>query len=172
MTSSLYVKCEWWWYYFKFSVLQIEYPLEGRSPKGSDVYFLLEVCWVIQLFCQIVLLFEINVVLVVPWWPDVTIVQSDITIVVPWQLSIGNIHDYLLLMGILFEILRIAKQKVVNVYLWYSVDRVPGHTSVGRLPILPVLWWGGLETLFFLRQPPRCGYGFIMAVIGEVALVL
>ncbi len=44
-----------------------------------------------------------------PWWPDVTIVQSDITIVVPWQLSTGRLHDYLFcycpLVGILFEVL-------------------------------------------------------------------
>ncbi len=45
-----------------------------------------------------------------PWWPDVTIVQSDVTIVVPWQLSTGSKHDYLFcycpLVGILFEVLR------------------------------------------------------------------
>ncbi len=67
--------------------------------------------WVILLFCQIVLLFDINVVLMLPLWPDVTIVQSDITIVVPCQLSTGSIHDYLFcycpLVGILFEVLRI-----------------------------------------------------------------
>ncbi len=45
------------------------------------------------MFCQITLLFDINVVLMLPWWPDVTTVQSDITIVVPWQLSTGSIHD-------------------------------------------------------------------------------
>ncbi len=33
-----------------------------------------------------------------PWWPDVTIVQSDVTIVIPWQLSTGSIHNYLLLL--------------------------------------------------------------------------
>ncbi len=46
-------------------------------------------------------------------WPDVTIVQSDdvtivlsdITIVVPWQLATGSIYDYLV--GIQFEVLRI-----------------------------------------------------------------
>ncbi len=47
-----------------------------------------------------------------PWWPDVIIVQSDITIVVPWQLSTGSIHDYLFcycpLVSILFEFLRIT----------------------------------------------------------------
>ncbi len=46
-----------------------------------------------------------------PWWPDVTIVQSDVTIVVPWQLSTGSKHDYLFcycpLVAILFEVLRI-----------------------------------------------------------------
>ncbi len=52
--------------------------------KSSPVYFLLQVLCIILLFCQIVLLFEINVVLMLPWWPDVTIVQSDVTIVVPW----------------------------------------------------------------------------------------
>ncbi len=47
----------------QFSVPQIEYPLGGSSKKGSHVYFLLQVFWVILLFCQIVLLFDINVVL-------------------------------------------------------------------------------------------------------------
>ncbi len=44
-------------------------------------------------------------------YSDFTIVQSDITIVLPWQLSTGRIHDYLFcycpLVGILFEVLRI-----------------------------------------------------------------
>ncbi len=40
----------------KFSVPQIEYPLVGSSKKGSHVYFLLQVFWVI-------LLFDINIVL-------------------------------------------------------------------------------------------------------------
>ncbi len=71
----------------QFSVPQIEYPLGGSSKKGSHVYFLLQVFWVI-------LLFDINVVLILPWSPDVTIVLSDIT-VVPWQLSTGSKHDYL-----------------------------------------------------------------------------
>ncbi len=47
----------------QFSVPQIEYPLWGSSKKGSHIYFLLQVFWVILLFCQIVLLFDINVVL-------------------------------------------------------------------------------------------------------------
>ncbi len=46
-----------------------------------------------------------------PWWSDVTIVQSDITIVVLQQLSTGSKHDYLFcyfpLMGILFDVVRI-----------------------------------------------------------------
>ncbi len=71
-----------------FSVPQIEYPLRGSCKKGSHVYFLFHVFWVI-------LLFDINVVLMLPWWPDVTIVQPDVTIVVPWQLSTGSKHDYL-----------------------------------------------------------------------------
>ncbi len=93
----------------QLSVPQIEFPLGGSSKKGSHVYFLLHILWVI-LFCQIVLLFYINV-LMLPWWPDVILVQSDITIVVPWQLTTGIIHDYLFcncpLVGILFEALRI-----------------------------------------------------------------
>ncbi len=55
----------------EFSVPQIEYPLGGNSKKGSHVYFLLQFFW-------ITLLFDINVDLMLPWWPDVTIV-------VPWQ---------------------------------------------------------------------------------------
>ncbi len=50
------------------------------SKKGSHVYTQLQVFWVI-------LLFDINVVLMLQWWPDVTIVQPDVTIIVPWQLS-------------------------------------------------------------------------------------
>ncbi len=65
-----------------------------HTKKGSHVYFLLKVVWVILLFCQIVLLFDINVVLMLPSGPDVTIVQSDVTIVIPWQISTGSIHDY------------------------------------------------------------------------------
>ncbi len=34
----------------EFSVPQIEYPLGGSSKKGSHVYFLLQVFWVILLF--------------------------------------------------------------------------------------------------------------------------
>ncbi len=68
-------------------------------------HFLLQVFWAI-------LLFDINVVLRLPWWSDVTIVQSDITIVVPWQLSTGSKHDYLFsycsLVGILYEVLRMT----------------------------------------------------------------
>ncbi len=44
----------------QFSVPQIEYSLGGTSKKGSHVYFLLQVFWVI-------LLFDINVVLMLPW---------------------------------------------------------------------------------------------------------
>ncbi len=32
----------------------------GSSKKGSHVYFLLQDFWVILLFCQIILLFDIN----------------------------------------------------------------------------------------------------------------
>ncbi len=46
-----------------FSVPQIEYPLGGSCKKGSHVYFLLQDFWVMLLFCQIVLLYDINVVL-------------------------------------------------------------------------------------------------------------
>ncbi len=59
-----------WYTIQQFSVPWIEYPIGGSSKKGSHVYFLLQVFWVILLFCQI----DINV----------TIVYSDITIVVPW----------------------------------------------------------------------------------------
>ncbi len=100
----------------QFSVPQIEYPIGGSSKKGSHVYFRLQVFWV-------VLLFDINVVLMLPWWPDVTIVQSDITIVIPWQLLAASTHDYLFgycsLVGILFEVLRICSYFV----LYFSVCR-------------------------------------------------
>ncbi len=45
----------------KFSVPQIEYPPRGSSKTGSYVYFLLQVFWEMLLFCQIVLLFDRNV---------------------------------------------------------------------------------------------------------------
>ncbi len=48
---------------FKFSVPQIEYPPGGSSKTGSHVYFLSHVFWEKLLFCQIVLLFDGNVVL-------------------------------------------------------------------------------------------------------------
>ncbi len=52
----------------QFSVSQIEYPLGGSSKKDGHVYFLMQVFWAILLFCQIVQLFEINVVLMLlPW---------------------------------------------------------------------------------------------------------
>ncbi len=80
-------------------------PTRGSTKKGSHVYFLFQLFWVI-------LLFDINVIFTLPWWPDVTTVQSDITIVVLWQLSTGSIHDYLFcycpLVSILFEVLRVG----------------------------------------------------------------
>ncbi len=88
----------------QFSVPRIEYPLGGSIKNGCHVYFLLQVFWVI-------LLFDINVVLMLPWCSDITIVESDVIIVVPWQLSTGSKDDYLFcycpLVGILFEVLRI-----------------------------------------------------------------
>ncbi len=102
----------------QFSVPQIEYLLVDSSIKGSHVYFLYQVFWVILMFCSIVVLFDINVVLMCPWGPDIRIVQSDITIVVPWQLSTGSKHDYLFcycpLVGILFEVLRFRNEMRVN----------------------------------------------------------
>ncbi len=96
----------------QFSLPQIQHPQGGRSKKGSHVYFLLQFFWVI-------LLFDINVVLMLPWWP-VTIVQSDLTIVVPWQLSTGSKHDYLFcycpLVGILFEVVRILQSHANNTF--------------------------------------------------------
>ncbi len=47
----------------QFSVPQVEYPLGGSSKKGSHIYFLLQVFCIILLFFQIVVLFDINVVL-------------------------------------------------------------------------------------------------------------
>ncbi len=79
-------------------------PTRGQLQKVSHVYFLLQDFWVILLFCQIVLLSDINVV-------------PDVTIVVPWQLSTGSKHDYLFwycpLMCILFEVPRIFVWEVV-----------------------------------------------------------
>ncbi len=57
---------EWNVFSFQFSVPQIEYPLGVSSKNGSHVHFLLQIFCVILLFCQIVLLFDINVVLILP----------------------------------------------------------------------------------------------------------
>ncbi len=103
----------------QFSEPQIEYPLGGSSKKSSHVYFLLQVFWVI-------LLYDINVVLISPWWPGVTIVQSDVTIVVPWQLSTGSIHDYPFyycpLVGILFEVRRFQTFFTESSYWSYTIN--------------------------------------------------
>ncbi len=108
----------------QFSVPQIEYPLGGSSKKGSHVYFLLQVFWI---------LFDINVDLVLPWWPDVTIVQSDVTIVVPWQLSKWSIHDnlfcYCPLVGILFKILRIDSMRTPYSLQWNTWSLSNHHHS-------------------------------------------
>ncbi len=58
--GSFVVEGPWWW---RVPGDGIEYPLGGSSKKGSHVYFLLHVFWVILLLYQIVLLFDINVVL-------------------------------------------------------------------------------------------------------------
>ncbi len=63
-------------------------PLVDSNKKGSHVNFLLQVFWVILLFYQIVLLSY-------KCCSGVTIVQSDVTIVLPWQQSTGNKHGYL-----------------------------------------------------------------------------
>ncbi len=113
---------------------QIEYSLEGNRKRISHVYFLLQVFWVI-------LLFDINVVLMLPCWPDVTIVQSEITIVVPWQLSTGSKHDYFccycILVGILFEVLRIIVKTIHQencLHLWmihnYKQHNTPGTVCI------------------------------------------
>ncbi len=105
----------------QFSVPQIEYQLGAVAKKGSHVYFLLQVFWVI-------LLFDMKVVLILQWWPDVTIVQSDVTIVVPWQLSTGSIHDYLFyycpLVCVLFEVLKIVPPLCVKCVRGTSVFKV------------------------------------------------
>ncbi len=60
-----------------------------------------------------------------PWSPDLTIVQSDITIVVSWQLTTGSIHDYIFcycrLVGILFDVLRI------NFLIFYTCYTIPTY---------------------------------------------
>ncbi len=112
----------------EFSVPRIEYQIGGSSLKGSHVYFLMQVFWVTLLFCQIILLFELNV-LMLQWWPDVTIVQSDVTIGIPWQLSTGSKNDYpfcncpLDLVGILFEVL------IIKVIFWGTFSHIHAHTE-------------------------------------------
>ncbi len=67
---------------------------------------------------------------------DVTIVQSDITIVVPWQLSTGSKHDYIFcngpLVGILFEVLRIMTNTFVTVTVTESIGRPVDRTTLQR----------------------------------------
>ncbi len=71
-------------------------------------------------------------------WCDITIVQSDVTIVVPWQLSTGSEHDYLFcycpLVGIQFEVLR---NSVSDFFYWRACWFLPlwsglMHTSWGK----------------------------------------
>ncbi len=85
------------------------------------------------MFFWVILLFDINVVLMLSLWPDVIIVKSDVTIVVPWQLSTGSKYDYLFwycpLVGILFEVLRIPRV----LYL----KRMKGKTWDGSYPLAP-----------------------------------
>ncbi len=51
----------------------------------------------LQVF-RVIILFDLNVVLMLPCWPDATIVQSDVAILVPLQLSTGSIHHYIFLL--------------------------------------------------------------------------
>ncbi len=87
-------------------------------------------------------MFDINVFLMLPWWPDVTIVQSDVTIVVPWQLSTGSKHDYCPLVGILFGVLRIVRwwflpltrdakfyRSLVEVWIWPKIYMYGNNSS-------------------------------------------
>ncbi len=107
----------------QFSVPQIEYPPGGSSNKGSHVYFLLQVFWVMLLFCK-------------KCCSNATMVtlchnsKSDITIVVPWQLSTGSIRDYLFcccpLVGILFEVLRIVEPNLIRLH----IVKIPLNTTV------------------------------------------
>ncbi len=99
------------WLIFEFSVPQIEYPLGGRSKKGSHVYFLLIVAMVLLLQRQIILLWYQVAMVASEQHLDQTIVQVDKTIVLPRKLTTGRIHDYIFcycpVVGILFEVLRI-----------------------------------------------------------------
>ncbi len=133
--TRLYIGVLW------LSVPQIKYPLGDSSKKGSNVYFLLIVAMVLLLWCQIVLL-----------WHQVTMVASEQhwyqTIVLPRKLATGSIHDYLFrycpLLGILFEVLRIAKvlgwccgRPLIQTYLGF-------HWNIGvfvvRLYLVSLAW--------------------------------
>ncbi len=66
----------------RYGIISVILSTSNRIPttkKGSHVYLLLQIFCVKLLFWPILQLFDINVVLMLPWWPDVTIVQSDIT---------------------------------------------------------------------------------------------
>ncbi len=86
----------------RFSVPWIEYPPGGSIKTGSYVFLP-----VARFLGNTIVLSNSTIVwykcffLMLPWffwWHDVTIVQYDITIVVPWQLSTESIQDYLLLL--------------------------------------------------------------------------
>ncbi len=80
----------------QFSVPQIEYPLDRSSKKCSHVYFLLQVFWVILLFCQIVLLFDINVTMVT-WCHNSTIWCHNSSTMTTINRKYACLHSLLLL---------------------------------------------------------------------------
>ncbi len=103
-------------------LIQIEYPLGGSSKKSSHVYFLLIVAMVLLLWRQIVLLWHQITIVASEQHLYQTIVQFDKTIVLPTKLATGSIHDYLFcycpLVNILFEVLRIVDQKIMDKYFY------------------------------------------------------
>ncbi len=140
----IYIRC--WVYIFwdlsisimkmgQFSVPQLEYPLGWSWKKGSHVYILLQVFWVIWL----ILLFDINVVLMpsmLTWCHNSTIWRHNSSTMATINRKYTRLpYCYCPLVGILFEVVRIGELKNVvifehNVYCPYRcVYRVAsGHS--------------------------------------------
>ncbi len=96
---------------WNISVPQIEYPLGCSGKKGNHVYFLLQVFWVILLFIQIVLLFDINVVLMLPCmvtWCTIWCQNSCAMVTINRKYTWLPFY-YCPLVGILYEVLRILE---------------------------------------------------------------
>ncbi len=119
---------------------------------------------VLLLWCQIVLLWHQITMVASEQHLFQTIVQFDKTVVLPRKLAKGSIHDYLFcycpLLGILFEVLRIACALInsICINLWNSGWAC---TAVAIFPNKGVVnnygrgEGGGIEMVSDVRNPPK-----------------